>query len=159
MYKSFWYTIALRYMRNKDDARDALQNALVNIYMKLDQYKEKSGSFKSWSARIVSNECIMYQRKYWKSNFFQEITDDTMGFSNETNPISALTTEEMVKQIQKLPDGYRVIFNMYAMEGYSHKEISEKLGISVGTSKSQLHKAKKILKKEIDSLFNIEKYA
>ena len=67
-YKSIWFTIALRYLRNREDASDALQNALVNIYTKLDSYKEKQGTFKSWSCRIVVNESIMYQRKYWKHN-------------------------------------------------------------------------------------------
>lgn len=146
-------------MRNNADALDAMQNALVKIFMKLELFNANFGSFKSWSSKIVSNECIMYQRKYWKSNFFQELNGDENCISEQENPISSLTAQEMVKQIQKLPDGYRLIFNMYAMEGYSHKEIAEKLGISIGTSKSQLFKAKKILKREIESLFNIEKYA
>lgn len=158
-YKSIWFTIALRYLRNREDAADALQNALVNIYTKLDTFKPEYGSFKSWSCRIVVNDSIMYQRKYWKHNTFQEIGDDMIWLGDTNNPLSNLSAEELLKQIQKLPDGYRIVFNMYAIEGYSHKEIAEHLEISEGTSKSQLSKAKKMLRSKIEDMFKIENYA
>lgn len=158
-YKTPWYTIALRYLRNKEDAADALQNALVKIYTKLNMYKEASGSFKSWSCRVVVNECIMYQRKYWKHNTFKEVEDDMIWIGDTNNPLVNLSVEELLGQVQKLPDGYRVVFNMYAIEGYSHREIAESLDISEGTSKSQLSKAKKMLRLKIEELFKIENYA
>ena len=158
-YKSIWFTIALRYLRNREDASDALQNALVNIYTKLDSFKADQGSFKSWSCRIVVNESIMYQRKYWKHNTFAEIEDDMIWLDNSNNTESNLSAEELLKLIQKLPDGYRVVFNMYAIEGYSHKEIAEYLEVSEGTSKSQLSKAKKMLRSQIEEMFKIKNYA
>jgi RNA polymerase sigma-70 factor (ECF subfamily) len=158
-YKSIWFTIALRYLRNRDDASDALQNALVNIYTKLDTFNQDQGSFKSWSCRIVVNESIMYQRKYWKHNTFAEIEDDMIWLDSSNNPESNLSAEELLKLIQKLPDGYRVVFNMYAIEGYSHKEIADYLNVSEGTSKSQLSKAKKLLRAQIEEMFKIRNYA
>lgn len=146
-------------MRNREDANDALQNAMIKIFSKLDQFKIGVGSFKSWSCKIVVNECIMYQRKYWKFNINQELNDEILCYSHDEDPISALTTEEMIHMIQKLPAGYRVVFNLYVMEGYSHKEISEILDINIGTSKSQLFRAKQILKREIEASLNFEKYA
>lgn len=153
-YKSMWFTIALRYLKSRDDASDALQNALIKIYGKLDLFKPETGQFKSWSSKIVVNECIMYQRKYWKKAAFQEITDDMNWTTDEETPISRMTTQEMVSQVQNLPDGYRLVFNLYSIEGYSHKEIGKMLDISEGTSKSQLFKARKILKGKIESMFN-----
>ena len=96
----------------------------------------------------------MYQRKYWKKAAFQEITDDMNWTTDEETPISRMTTQEMVSQVQNLPDGYRLVFNLYSIEGYSHKEIGKMLDISEGTSKSQLFKARKILKGKIESMFN-----
>jgi RNA polymerase sigma-70 factor (ECF subfamily) len=78
---------------------------------------------------------------------------------NTSNPESNLSAEELLKLIQKLPDGYRIVFNMYAIEGYSHKEIAEYLQVSEGTSKSQLSKAKKMLRHQIEEMFKIKNYA
>lgn len=148
---SAWYTICLRYMKNRNDANDALQNALVKIYSKLDSFDPAYGSFGAWTARIVVNESLMLLRKNTNLRSFHVFDEDYLeGISDEDTPIDVLSAEELVNMIQKLPDGYRVIFNMNVIEGYTHREIAEKLNISEGTSKSQLFKAKKFLKNQLE---------
>lgn len=154
MYKSKWFMICLRYVKKREDALDVLQNALINIFSKMDSFNSERGSFGAWSSRIVVNESIMFQRKYWKPHETVTLNDEIYVTASNTNPIGNLSAEELTKMVQRLPDGYRVIFNMFAIEGYSHKEIAEILGINEGTSKSQLFKAKRILKKQIEIILN-----
>ena len=150
MYKTKWFMICLRYVKKREDALDVLQNALIKIYSKLDTFDLEKGAFGAWSSRIVVNESIMFQRKYWRHGESVELNDEVYVPIEETEPVENLRAQELTKLIQQLPDGYRVVFNMYAIEGYTHKEIAEILGISEGTSKSQLFKAKRILKKQIE---------
>lgn len=150
LYKSKWFMICLRYVKKREDALDVLQNALIKIYSKLDTFNNEKGVFGAWSSRIVVNESIMFQRKYWKGTESVELNDEIYMPSEEAVSENRLSSEALTKLIQQLPDGYRVVFNMYAIEGYTHKEIGKILGITEGTSKSQLFKAKKILKKQIE---------
>jgi RNA polymerase sigma-70 factor (ECF subfamily) len=150
LYKSKWFMICLRYVKKREDALDVLQNALIKIYSKLNTYDAEKGAFGAWSSRIVVNESIMFQRKYWKGTELVELNDEIYISSTESVSENILSAETLTKLIQQLPDGYRVVFNLYAIEGYTHKEIAEILGVSVGTSKSQLFKAKRILKKQIE---------
>lgn len=151
-YKTVWYMICLRYNNCEADALDVLQNALINIFSKLKQFDNQKGNFKSWSCKIVVNENLMFLRKKvssFKVGFLEEhlhVQD-----RNET-AIDMLSSEELIKMIQKLPEGYRAVFNLYVLEGYSHKEISKILGINIGTSKSQLYKAKKLLQHKLEVL-------
>ena len=154
-YKTHWFTICLRYLNNREDSLDVLQNALIKIYTKLDQFDSSLGHFKSWSSRIVVNESIMFQRKYWKREVV-DLNNEVYDVGESSEAISNLTLEELSKVIQELPTGYKLVFNMYTIEGYSHKEIAEKLSISEGTSKSQLVKAKAILKKKLSGRLNEE---
>jgi len=149
---SLWYSICLRYHSNEEDAQDALQNALIKIYSNIRQYEAAKGSFKSWSAKIVVNENLMLLRKQ-KAKFThspEELNYEII--DTEHSAMDILSAKELTKMIQALPDGYRSVFNLYVIEGYSHEEISEQLGISIGTSKSQLHKAKKYLKQKLEVL-------
>lgn len=155
-HKHLWFTICMRYVNKREDALDVLQNALIKIYSKLDQYDSSLGTFKSWSSKIMVNESIMFQRKYWNKPETSGLNLELISKSEESPAISNLTLEEMTREIQNLPAGYRVVFNLYQIDGYSHKEIGEKLGISVGTSKSQLFKAKSILKKKLEYIFEEE---
>lgn len=153
-YKHLWFTTSLRYVVKRDDALDVLQNSLIKIYSKLNTFDINRGSFKSWSSKIVVNESIMFQRKYWNT---PEVGSGSLELLSETvasSAISNLSLEELTKMIQSLPDGYRVVFNLYEIDGYSHKEIAEKLDISVGTSKSQLFKAKALLKKKLEPIYS-----
>lgn len=149
-FKAYWYAICLRYNGNSFDADDCLQNSLINIFSKLEQFDVNRGNFKSWSAQVVVNDNLMFLRKK-KLNFEtfdldMEIADvDTI--SEESSVISS---ENLTKLVQALPDGYRTVFNLYVLEGYTHKEIASILSISVGTSKSQLSKARKLLQHQLE---------
>lgn len=134
---------------------DTLQNALVSIYSKFEQFDSAKGSFSSWSSRIVVNACLMFLRKKNGVHFFESGIEHDVPFVNTANPIDQMSAQEIMQVIQRLPDGYRTIFNLYALEGYTHQEIAELLGISVGTSKSQLFKARKLLQENIQDLFEI----
>lgn len=151
-YQHTWYAICLRYNKNQADAMDVLQNAMINIFSKIDQFDEKRGNFKSWSNQIVVNDNLMYLRKRTAGFKINEIHEDYQIEDTSETPIDILSAEELNKMVQRLPDGYRVVFNLYVIEGYTHKEIAERLGISAGTSKSQLFKAKRMLQKKLEVL-------
>ena len=149
-FKAYWYAICLRYNGNRFDADDCLQNSLINIFSKLDQFDVKRGDFKSWSAQVVVNDNLMFLRK--KKNNFEAFdlemdVEDVEPISEESSIISS---ENLTKLIQALPDGYRTVFNLYVLEGYTHNEIASILNISVGTSKSQLSKARKLLQHQLE---------
>lgn len=152
LYGYVWYSICLRYQNNGADAKDALQNALIKIYGKIRQFDSSKGDFKSWSCKVVVNENLMLIRK--NKNFLKEYNDGLSEsiHDREESPLDILSAEELTKIIQQLPDGYRTIFNLYVIEGFSHKEIANRLNISEGTSKSQLFKAKKQLKQMLEVL-------
>ena len=149
-FKVGWYAICLRYCNNKGDASDALQNALINIFQKMQQFDTQKGNFKSWSSKIIVNESLMLLRS--KKNAFSsiEIIDDTMIDQEMPEVENILSVKEITKLIQSLPLGYRMVFNLYVIEGYKHIEIAEKLGVSIGTSKSQLSKARKLLQQKLE---------
>jgi len=155
-YKSLWFTICLRYMHKQEDALDALQNALIKIYSKLDTFQIEVGSFKSWSSKVVVNECIMFQRKYWSKPEFSSQNLELHSGKVDSSALSTLNMEDITRMIQELPNGYRVVFNLYEIDGYTHKEIAQALGISEGTSKSQLFKAKLLLKKKLEPIYKEE---
>ena len=131
-------------------ADDALQNGLIQIFKKYDQYDSDKGSFKSWSSKVMVNENLLLIRRNKSIFAFDELSNCVDHSDNGEGAIERMSMEELTLLIQKLPDGYRSVFNLYVIEGYSHKEISEMLGISIGTSKSQLFKARKILQNEIE---------
>jgi len=153
-YKRYWYMICLRYMKDDFDAKDMLQNALVKIFTKLESFNTEKGSFKSWSSRVVVNECLAHFRKHkMHVESLDLIANYKVDESNLIEPVSTLTTQEMMNIVQELPEGYRIVFNMIAIEGYTHKEVAKSLNISVGTSKSQYFFAKKKLKGVIKEHF------
>lgn len=141
------FTICLRYSINRAEAEDMLQEGFIKIYSKIDKY-DNSGSFQAWASRVVSNNCIDCIRR--RPNLYT-ISDDYVLHreSKEVQIIDKMIGEDLLKMVQELPVGYRTIFNLYVMEGYSHKEIGKKLNISDGTSKSQLNRARKLLQKKV----------
>ena len=151
-YRSMWFMICLRYVQNREDALDILQNALVKIYTKLNQFDPQKGKFSTWSSKIVVNESILFSRKKVKELGLDQLHEDALMYAKDDEKVELLSAQELTKLVQELPDGYRLVFNLNVIEGYTHKEISELLGISEGTSKSQLFKAKKLLKKKIQVL-------
>ena len=147
--------VAIRYIKDKERAEDVLQDAFIKVFKNLDRFKH-DGSLEGWIRRIVVNTALDQLRKNKKrqgdielDNSFLEIT--TNNFTEER-----LQAESLMKLVQALPDGYRTVFNMFAIEGYSHKEIAKKLGITENTSKSQYSRAKTALREILNKL-NIER--
>ena len=132
---------------------DFLQDGFVNVFRYLNQYNSK-GSFEGWVRKIMVNTSLKHVKK---KSFSHEIpgTEDYHHKSVNPEVFSKLSEEELLNLIQELPDGYRVIFNMYVIEGYSHKEIGEQLEIGESTSRSQLVKARRLLQRKIENLKKI----
>ncbi len=149
-YRSKWFMICMRYLPHTADAEDALQNGLIHIFSKLHLFDPGLGDFGGWTSRIVANDCIMIIRKNQKNVVVQELHNDLPVFYPEETGFDKISREDIMKMIQKLPTGYRVVFNMYVFEGYTHKEIAAQLKISEGTSKSQLFKARKMLQEALE---------
>ncbi|MCB9257033.1 MAG: sigma-70 family RNA polymerase sigma factor [Chitinophagales bacterium] len=146
------FGICLRYGRDYNEAEDMLQEAFIKIFRKIDKY-DFSGSFPAWLSRLVSNNCIDMLRK--KSNLYTITEEKAYAIpSSMLSAMDKLNEENLLEIIQALPIGYRTVFNMYVIEGYSHKEIADRLEINEGTSKSQLNRARNLLQKKILELQN-----
>lgn len=155
IYSPILFGICLRYGTDYDDAEDILQKAFIKILIKIKQYREE-GSFEGWMKRIVVNTAISHYHKNKRHRQNYDIDDMTQApddFITENNyGTDEFTQEELLKVIQSLPEGYRTVFNMYAIEGYKHKEIAEMLDININTSKSQYSRAKRILQQKLEVL-------
>lgn len=139
------YHICLSYSGDKDEAKDILQEAFLKVFRNLDKFRDE-GSMEGWIRRIVSNTSIDYYRSKRRTEFslpIEEAWDLSASEGNEAE--IKLGAEEVFGMIKQLPEGARVIFNLYAVEGYSHKEIADKLEISESTSKSQYQRARSLL--------------
>ncbi len=147
-FRSLWFTICLRYCSNEADALDALQNGLIQIYSNISKFDIDKGSLKSWTCKIIVNACLMHLRQ--KTVFQTELAEGNAVQSEDETPIEKMSAQELVQLVQALPVGYRTVFNLYVMEGMSHDEIAEELGITKGTSKSQLFKARKLLQNQLE---------
>ena len=143
-----FFALCLRYMKSTDDAEDVLQEGMVKIFTKLPEYKGK-GSFEGWMRRIVVNTCLDQIRKNQKLKFDVSIDQEEYKLSMNANILENMSANELIEEIKKMPPGYRVVFNMFAIEGYSHQEIAEKLGVKESTSKSQYLRARAYLKERI----------
>ncbi len=141
------YSLCVRYTGNTHDADDVFQEGLIRLYRNLNKY-QGTGSFEGWARRIFVNSCLDYLKSKQKL-LYAELSDNTDVPASELNGLEKLSQDDLLKVIQKLPSGYRLIVNLYLVEGYNHKEIGEMLGISEGTSKSQLSRARVILQKNI----------
>ena len=144
-----------RYARNSADAEDILQDAFIKVFDKIHQFKFE-GSFEGWIRKIVVNTALKKYslRRYDKEISGYEIKDRDESVM-EPSAYSPLTQKELMELINNLPDGYRLVFNLYVIEGYQHDEIAELLGIQPGTSRSQLVKARNLLQKQILELQKI----
>lgn len=146
--------VCMRYAKDRMEAEDVLQMGYIKIFQKITEYRG-DGSFEGWMRRVMVNTAIESYRKNLRTLNVVPIEDayeqPSTGFD-----FSRLGMQDLLKVIQKLSDGYRMVFNMYAIEGYSHKEIAATLGISEGASKSQLSRARAILKEEIIKMEGID---
>lgn len=150
-YANTMYRICLRYLKDENDAEDIMITGFVKVFSKIHTFEYRgAGSLEGWIKRIMVNECLMVLRK----KKFEKVGLDTVSnfLDDGVQVDSHLHAEEIFKAVQNLPNGYRTVFNMYAIEGYSHKEIGEQLGINENTSKSQLSKARSSLKKTLVKL-------
>ncbi len=148
-YASVLFGICLRYGGNKEAAEDILQDVFVTIFKKIDSYRFE-GSFEGWLKRITVNVAINYLRKQ-KRKYLVSVDDNEYVKleSYDADAISKLSEMEILESIQRLPEGYRTVFNLYVIEGYKHKDIAEMLGITESTSRTQLAKARKALQLDI----------
>lgn len=143
-YAGIMLGICLRYLKNQMDAEEVMLNGFVKIFQHAGQYGNL-GSFEGWMKRIVINEALGYLRK--KEPLHLGIEKDHIQLPTEATAESDMAVEDLLNLLQELPAGYRAVFNLYAIEGYSHKEIADMLDITEGTSKSQLSKARALLQK------------
>lgn len=144
--------VCFRYIQDREEAEHVMIGGMVKVFDKIRQFNNE-GSFEGWIRRIMVNECLMYLRKNRAMSIVVEI--DYAYFEPDYQQLSdKLESEDLMKLVRELPVGYRTVFNLYAIEGYNHAEIAEKLGISENTSKSQLSRARSLLKSR---LIKIEK--
>ena len=142
------YAVCYRYANNTDDAQDLLQEGFIKVYRNLHRFRAE-GSFEGWMRRVFVNTSIEhYRRKSIQLNSVSEKEENTIEDS-DISALENLAEKDVLRIIQELSPGYKTVFNLYVVEGYSHKEIGDMLGISEGTSKSQLARAKAILQKKI----------
>ena len=137
----------MRYANNADDAQDLLQEGFIKVYRNLEKFRAE-GSFEGWVRRVFVNTSIEHFRR--KNNLYS-ITEKEENIIEDADitALDNLAEKDIINLIQELSPGYRTVFNMYVVEGYSHKDIGNILGISEGTSKSQLARAKAILQKKV----------
>ncbi|HRI60381.1 MAG TPA: RNA polymerase sigma factor [Saprospiraceae bacterium] len=147
------FRVVLRFARDKAEAEDMLQDGFVRVFRDMAQFRG-DGALGGWIRRIMVNTALSHLRK--QRDFIRDTADFSPfenRFKTEEDFASNLDAETLMKYLQKLPPGYRAVFNLYAIDGFSHEEIAEQLGISIGTSKSQLFKAREYLKKILDKSF------
>ncbi len=155
IYNSFaskMLSVCRHYIKDIHQAEDVMITAFMKVFTSLNKFEHK-GSFEGWIRRIMVNECISYLRVQKSVKFI----DDETYFEERHNDIeSKLSVDDIQYLIDALPDGYRMVFNLYAIEGYKHQEIAVMLGISEGTSKSQLSHARRVLQENINTLKNYQ---
>jgi RNA polymerase sigma-70 factor (ECF subfamily) len=148
--------VCTRYCTNRDDAEEVMLDGFMRVFEKINQFRE-DGSFEGWIRRIMVTESLMFLRK--NKQLRQEVAlDDTLIEPDYDWADATLNENDLLRLIGQLPEGYRSIFNLYAIEGYSHAEIAELLGISEGTSKSQLSRARTLLQSSLKKLEQQQQY-
>lgn len=149
LYSPLMYPVCLRYMKNTVEAEDVLVIAFTRIFEKINQFKA-TGSLEGWIKRIVINEALMHLRKQRTMFVISDMEIEDVDRADD-NTYNYLEAEELFSMLDKLPPGYRSVFNLYAIDGFSHKEIATHLGISENTSKSQFSRARVFLQKLLKS--------
>lgn len=137
------FALCLRYIADPYQAEDVMMAGFMVVFSKVDQFSGE-GNFEGWVRRIMVTQSLQFLRKS-KSMEILRVEQDEVQISDPNAPMPNLDHQQLLDLVQKLPMGYRMVFNLFAIEGYSHVEIAENLGISEGSSKSQLHKARALL--------------
>ena len=143
--------VCFRYATDKMEAEDMLQNGFIKVFQKIEDYRGE-GSFEGWIRRIMVHSAIEYYRKHHKMMHLADIEEAEHEAAVDPLASSNLAAKDLLALIQQLSPGYRMVFNLYAIEGYSHKEIATIAGITEGASKSQLSRARDVLKQQIMKL-------
>ncbi len=144
-YSNYLTAICARYITDDDDVRDVLQEAFIKIFTTIDSFDYRgAGSLKAWVSRIVVNESLQWLRQRRRSPIGR-MEADPPDLPDDDPETDDLTSDELTSLIRQLPDGYRAVLNLYVVEGKSHKEIAQLLGIKPDSSASQLHRAKNML--------------
>lgn len=141
------FSVCLKYSRNYEDAQDNLQDGFLLIFRKIAQYQFK-GSFEGWAKRVMINNVL---QRYRTEGIFEIVSENFPEEAEVEIESDDVSMDFLMSIIQALPDRYRMVFNLYVIDGYSHKEIAEMLGITDGTSKSNLARARMILKEKIET--------
>jgi RNA polymerase sigma-70 factor (ECF subfamily) len=150
LYSGKMYSLCCRYIKDKMEAEDVLITAFTKIFERIHQYKGE-GSFEGWMRRVIVNESLSYLRKNKSMYVETDIEEANKEINIETHE-AKLEADDLLALIGDLPTGYRIVFNMYAIDGYSHKEIADHLGINENTSKSQLSRARALLQRQLGNL-------
>lgn len=157
LYKEFYsygMSICLRYVDNRDEASEVLNDGFMKIFNNVKKF-DLTKPLQPWLRKIVVNTAINFYHQKQRMIQAEEIESAKHSVENE-NILSGISYQEIIAMLRKLPPSYRTVFNLYAIEGYKHEEIAEMLGISVGTSKSNLFKAKDLLKKILNNFFEAD---
>ncbi len=150
LYSGKMYALCCRYVKNRTEAEDVLVTAFTKIFEKIGQYKGE-GSFEGWIRRVMVNESLTYLRR--NKNMYLEMDIEEAAYEPSYQKLeNQLEADDLMKLIEALPVGYRTVFNLYAIDGFSHQEIAYQLGISENTSKSQLSRARALLQKQLIEL-------
>lgn len=147
------FAVCCRYAKDDDTAADILQDGFIRIFHALPSFR-KEGSLEGWIRRIMVNTALEYHRKNAGVHLVYD-SEEKDHVPSDADTSGNLDAEELLKLVQALPSGYRTVFNLYAIEGYSHKEIADLLGISEGTSKSQLARARSMLQLKLVALMEV----
>ncbi len=156
LYAGKMFGVCMRYCKNSAEAEDCLQESFIKVFSKIDSFGFK-GSFEGWVRRIVVNTVIENFRKKQPEYLVDEFPIAVAEEEDEDVYVPVVNRDELMKIIQELPQKYRLVFNMYVIEGYSHKEIAEEMHISIGTSKSNLSRARQWIKQRIEEKVNGKK--
>ncbi len=150
-YASKMFGVCLRYAKNKMEAEDIMQEGFIKVFQNLKNFR-CDGSLEGWVRRIMVNTAINYYKSNLKYLQTLDIDDCSNNDSISVEATDNISLKTLLSLIQKLPEGYRMVFNLYVIEGYSHREIADSLGISENTSKSQLSRARKVLQDKLKTI-------
>lgn len=154
--------VCMRYAQHRDEAEDLLQEGFLKVFQNINSFRSQ-GSLEGWIKRIIINHALNHLKKARRNPFFEDIDEIHERYippaDEPATVYSPVSHETLLTLIQSLPPGYRIVFNLYAFEEYSHKEIATELNISENTSKTQLLKARRMLRQKIDELVNNKKMA
>jgi RNA polymerase sigma-70 factor (ECF subfamily) len=150
------FAVCLRYSKNKEEAEEILQEGFMKVFTHLHQFNFE-GSFEGWIRKIMVNCALQKYRNNARLHAVVDIETNQYKIAETENIMAQIGTKELVNMVQQLPPGYRLVFNLYVFEGMKHREIAEHLGISEGTSKSNLYDARALLQKSVTQSLQVAK--